>query len=189
MIVSIYLVYNSWNRKIDTNTTHIKITFYIIWYFEWFWSIKPAPLPCWGLHNLGKFLEPLHEITGRDAVVSCCGDIVGHFMLITNESRNLLSSNLNFSVLTLSMSLRYFGSELYNQGPNTFIAFSWRDCAGFLFVFYWITLCVTCLGCFLVSILCPIVPSIFGTMCCVIFQTYTQHLWREYNLCSSCLSQ
>ena len=39
-------------------------------------------------------------------------------------SRNLSSSNLNFSVLTLSMSLRYFGNELYYRGPNTVIAFS-----------------------------------------------------------------
>ena len=39
------------------------------------------------------------------------------------SSRNLSSSNLNFSVLTLSMSPRYFGYELYNRGPNTVIAF------------------------------------------------------------------
>ena len=32
--------------------------------------------------------------------------------------RNLLNSNLNFSVLTLSVSLRYFGNELYKQGPK-----------------------------------------------------------------------
>ena len=44
------------------------------------------------------------------------------------------------------MSLRYFGNELYNRGPNKVIAFSWRDCAGFLFVGYWITHCVPCLG-------------------------------------------
>ena len=36
-------------------------------------------------------------------------------------SRNLSSSNLNFSVLTLSMFLRYFGNELYNRRPNTVI--------------------------------------------------------------------
>ena len=40
------------------------------------------------------------------------------------SSRNLSSSNFNFSDLTLSMSLRYFGNELYNRGPNTVIAFS-----------------------------------------------------------------
>ena len=57
------------------------------------------------------------------------------------SSRNLSSSNLNFSVLTLSMSLRYFGNELYNRDLNTVIAFYWRDCAGFLFVWYWITHC------------------------------------------------
>ena len=87
-------------------------------------------------------------------------------------SRNLSSSNLNFSVWTLSMSLRYFGNKLYNRGPNIVVAFSWRDCAGFLFVGYWITHCVQFLGCFLVFIVCPIVPSIFRTICCVFFQIY-----------------
>ena len=53
-----------------------------------------------------------------------------------------------FQFLTLSMSLRYFGNELYNRGPNTVIAFSWRNFAGFLFLWYWITHCVPCLGYF-----------------------------------------
>ena len=80
----------------------------------------------------------------------------------------------NFSVLTLSMSLRYFGNELYNRFPNTVIAFSWRDCAGFLFVGYWIMHCVPCLRCFLVFIVCPIVPSIFQQI------TY----WDDYGRCT-----
>ena len=41
-----------------------------------------------------------------------------------------------------------------------------------LFVGYWITHCVPCLWCFLVFIVCSIVPSIFGTISCVIFQIY-----------------
>ena len=66
------------------------------------------------------------------------------------ELQNLLSSNLNFSVLTLSMYLRYFGNELYNRGPNTVtvIAFSWSHCAGFLFVGYWIKPVFHVLGAF-----------------------------------------
>ena len=86
------------------------------------------------------------------------------------------------------MSLRYFGNELYKRSPNTVNAFSWRDCAGFLFVGYWITHCVPCLGCFLVFILCPIVPSIFGTICfvctqynsmlCAVVPTFTASLER-----------
>ena len=88
-------------------------------------------------------LSPQMSELVEDAISSWCGDIVGHF-----------------------------GNELYNRDPNTVIAFSWRDCAGFLFVGYWITHCVSCLGCFLVFIACPIVPSIFGTICCVIFQIY-----------------
>ena len=110
------------------------------------------------------------------------------------SSRNLSSSNLNFSVLTLSTSLRYYGNELYNRGLNTVNAFSWRDCAGFLFIECWIKHCLSCPGCFVVFILCPIVPSIFGTICCVIFQIYiiierSLRLWRDYNLSSCSLSQ
>ena len=59
------------------------------------------------------------------------------------------------------MSLRYFGNELYKRGPNTVIAFSWRDCARFLFVGDWITHCVPYLGCFLVFILCPMSHQYF----------------------------
>ena len=61
----------------------------------------------------------------EDAIAYWCGDIVGYFWLIRNEiQKQLSSSNLNFSVLILSMSLGYFGNELYNRGPNTVIAFS-----------------------------------------------------------------
>ena len=35
--------------------------------------------------------------------------------------------------------------------------------------------CVPCLWCFLVSILCPIAPLIFGTICCGIFHIYNVH--------------
>ena len=60
----------------------------------------------------------------EDAVDACSSDIVGHFWLMRNELQKFLSSNLNLSVLTLLMSRRYFGNELYNRGPNTVIAFS-----------------------------------------------------------------
>ena len=117
-------------------------------------------------------LSPQMSELVEDAIASWCGDIVGHFWLIRNGVEKLVELKFEFSGLTLSMSLRYFGNELYNRSPNTVIAFSRRDCAGFLFVGYWITYCVPCLGCFLVFIVCPIVPSIFCTICCVIFQIY-----------------
>ena len=72
-----------------------------------FEAAKTAPWPSQGLHHCGKFLEPSDEWAGRGCY---CFLMRWH--------------NLNFSVLTLSMSLRYFGNELYNQGPNTVIAFS-----------------------------------------------------------------
>ena len=117
-------------------------------------------------------LSPQMSELVEDAIASWCGDKFDIFGWSGMVSGNLSSSNLNFSVLTLWMSLRYFGNELYNRGPNAVISFSWRDCAGFLFVGYWITRCVLCLGCFLAFIVWPIVPSIFGTICCVIFQIY-----------------
>ena len=57
---------------------------------------------------------------------------------------------MNFTGLTLSMSLRYFGNELYNRDLNTVIVYAVRACVGFLFVGY----CkrVPCLGWFVVSI-------------------------------------
>ena len=137
----------------------------------------------WDFTTSVNSLSPQMSELVEDAVASWCGDIVGHFWLSRMSPRNLSSSNLNFSVLTLSMSLRYFGNEMYKRGPNTVIVFSWKDCAGFLFVGYWITHCVPCHGCFMVFTLCPIVPSIFGTICCVIFQIYiiikrSRRLWR-----------
>ena len=152
-------------------------------------SINSESLCTWILGVVSKHLRLLHGRVGdfnisvnslssrmselvEDAVASWCGDKLGIFGWSVMSSRNLSSSNLKFSVLTLSMSLRYFGNDLYKRGPNTVIAFFWTDYAGFLFVGYWIMHCVPCLGYFLVFILCPIAPSIFGTICCVIFQIY-----------------
>ena len=69
----------------------------------------------------------------EDAVASCCGDIVGHYGIIRNELKKFTELKFEFFSVKLSMSLRYFGNELYNRGPNTVIAFSCRDFTGFLF--------------------------------------------------------
>ena len=166
--------------KTHKNSTDSKIKFYIVFIFFFLrYSLGVASKQLRLLHGrVGDSTTVVNSLSFQmselveDAIASWCGDIVGHFWLSGMVSRNLSSSNLIFSVLTLSMSLRYFGNELYKRGPNTVIAFSWRDCAGFLFVGYWITHCVPSLGCFLVFIVCQIVPSIFGTICCVIFQIY-----------------
>ena len=69
-------------------------------------------------------LEPSDESAGQGG---CCFllllTLLGIFGSSGMSSRNLLSSNFNFPVLTLLMSLRYFGDEVYNRGPNTVIAF------------------------------------------------------------------
>ena len=128
------------------------------------------------------------------AIATWWGDILGQFWLIRNELQKFVELKFEFFSFYTSMSLRYFGNKLYKRGPNTVIALSWRNCAGFHFLRYWIMHCVPYLGCFLVFILCSIVPSIFGTIWCVIFQIYkiihhSRHLWREYNFSSCSLSQ
>ena len=135
--------------------------------------IKTDPWPSRRLHHFGKFLEPSDEWAGRGCYCFLMRRHSWSFLTYQEWApETCRAKNLNFSVLTLLMSLRYFGNELYNRGPNTVIAFSSRDCAGFLFVRYWINHCFPCLGCFLVFIVCPIMPSIFGTVCCVILKIY-----------------
>ena len=110
-----------------------------------------------------------------DSTLSTCipGDnVMDSAELINSElkyhNRWLKSNQISISVdktKYMLLTLRCFGNELYNRGPNTVIAFSWRDCPVFLFVWYWITHCVPCIGCFL-RVLAPYA-------CCVIFQIYT----------------
>ena len=101
---------------------------------------------------------------------------VGSFGSSGMSSRDLSSSNLNFSVLALPMSLRCFINELYKRGPNTVIAVSWRDCAGFLFVGYWITHCVPCLWVFSGYYFVPHCPvNIWYQMLCYLWYIYIFH--------------
>ena len=69
-------------------------------------------------------LCPTMKLLVKDTVASCVGDTVGHFRPIRNEFQNLSSSILNFSVLTLSISLSYLGRELSKRSPNAVIVFS-----------------------------------------------------------------
>ena len=80
-----------------------------------FEAAKTAPWPSLGLHHFGKLFEPSDELAGQ----RCCCFLMwyyswAYFGPSGMSSLNLSSSNLNFSVLTLSMSLRYFGNELHN---------------------------------------------------------------------------
>ena len=87
--------------------------------------------------------------------------------------RNWSSFNWKFSILTLLMSIVVIYPTSYtNQTKHTVIEFSWRDCAGFLFVVFSITHCVLCLGWFLFFLFVPSVLSLFGTINFVILQIY-----------------
>ena len=70
-------------------------------------------------------LSPQMSELVEDAIAFWCGNIVGHFCWSGMVPRNLLSSNLNFSI---SISLRYFGNKLYKRSPHTVIAFSCGLC-------------------------------------------------------------
>ena len=127
-----------------------------------------------GLHHCGKFLEPSDEWAGRGCYCFLMRwhSVVGHFRMVRNDVEKLVELKFEFSILTLSMSLRYFGNELYNRGPNTVIAFSWRDCAGFLFVEYWTTHCVSYLGCFLIFFVPNCAINIWHRMLCYLPNIY-----------------
>ena len=74
---------------------------------------------------------------------------------------------------------------MYKRGPNRVIAYSWRDCAGFLNPGDWmflnsITRCVPCLVWIQVFILVLIVASIFSTICCVVLKIHTSVFNETY---------
>ena len=120
----------------------------------------------------------------EDAVTSWCGDIVGHFSLIRNELKKFVEPKfLPFwcSVLTLLMSVIFWQRVVQPRPKYSYCIFL----KGLCWVSVcWIlnkTHCVPCLGCFLVFILCPVVPSIFGIICCVILQIYTHYTQNNFN--------
>ena len=105
----------------------------------------------------------------EDAVASRYSDVVGYFGSSGMSSKNLSCSNLNFSVLKVSVSQIFWQRVVQTRPKYSYCIFLKGLC--------WVSVCwilnnVPCLWCFLVFILCPTVSSIFGTICCVIFQIY-----------------
>ena len=97
---------------------------------------------------------------------------VGHFWLIRNKLQKFVELKFEFfSFNTFDVS-QIFWQRVVQTRPKYSYCIFLKGLAGFLFVGYWITHCVPCLVCFLVFIVCPIVPSIFGTICCIIIQIY-----------------
>ena len=82
------------------------------------------------------------------------------------SSRNLSSSNLNFSVLTLSMSLRYFGNKLYKRGRKY-------------------SYCIFLKGLCWVSV-CWILNSALRSMSWVFSGLPTTNLQQFYFVCKNC---
>ena len=101
-------------------------------------------------------LSPQMSELVEDAFASWCGDIVRIFShQYCKDLQKFVELKFEiFSLNTFDVS-QIFWQRVVQTNPNTVIAFSWRDCAGFLFVEYWITHCVPCLGCFLVFIFVP----------------------------------
>ena len=69
-------------------------------------------------------LSPRWDSRSRMLLLLAAVTYLGILGSLGMSSRNLLSVNFNFSVFTLSMSLRYLSKELYSHGPNKVIAFS-----------------------------------------------------------------
>ena len=88
-----------------------------------FKAVQPTPwsetLP------FSRFIQPYDGLADQGC---CCFLTLTYILLLGNSCKNLLSSNLNFSVLTLLMSLRYLCNELYKHGPSMVIPFSWMYC-------------------------------------------------------------
>ena len=106
------------------------ITYFDTW--SGFEAAKTVPWPSRGLTHFDKFLEPSDEWAGRGW---CCFLWWHSWAFFSDQEWTLETCRAKiwiFPVLKLSMSSRYFGNESYNRSPNTVIALSWRDCAGFL---------------------------------------------------------
>ena len=134
-----------------------------------FEAAKTAPWPSWGLHHHGKFLEPSDEWTGRGC---CCFLMRWHsWAFLAHQEWALEFVELKFeffSFKTFDVS-QIFCQRVVKPWPKYSYSILLK---GLCWVsVYWIldNARVPCLGCFLFFILCPIVPSIFGTICCVIF--------------------
>ena len=145
--------------------------------------------------TLVNSLSPQMSELVEDAVASWCANIVGHFWLIRNEFQKFAELKFEFfSFNTFDVS-DILATSSVNRGPNTVIAFSWRDCARFLFVGYWITHCVPCLGVFSGFYIVPhCAINIWHHMLCYLtniynYITFTASLRRECNLSSRSLSQ
>ena len=112
-------------------------------------------------------LSPQMSELVEDAVAFWCGDIVGQFWLIRNELQKFVELKFEFfSFNTFDVS-EIFWQRVVQRGPNTVIAFSWRDC--------WILNNALCSMSWMFSVF-SFVPhcaiNISGTICCVIFQIY-----------------
>ena len=116
-------------------------------------------------------LSPQMSELVEDAVGSWCGHIVGHFWLIMQEWA-LKKFRAQIWIFQFEH-FRCLSDILVRSCTNEAKYSYWIFLKGLCWVSgYWITHCVPCLGFFCFFIVCPIVPSIFGAICCVIFQIY-----------------
>ena len=152
-----------------------------------FEAAKPAPWPSRGLHQLGKFLEPSSGIVGRGC---CCFFLRWQscaFWAHKEWALEICRVKLEFfSFNTFDVS-RIFWQRVVQPRPKHSYCMHFLE--GIVLGFFCFGILCSCHRCFPVSILCPIVPLIFDTICYVTFQIYIKrprHLWREYNmsLCS-----
>ena len=130
--------------------------------------------------TLVNSLSPQMRLLVEDAIASCCGDIAGHFWLIRNEHQKFVERKFEFFSFNAFDVSQIFWQLVVQPRPKHSYCIFLKGLCWFLFVGYLITHSVPWLGCFLVSILFPILPSIFGNICCVIFHIYV-YIYITFN--------
>ena len=121
--------------------------------------------------TLVNSLSPQMSELVEDAVASCCDDIDGHFGLIRKEPEKSVELKLEFFSFNTSMSQIFWPRVVQPRPKYSYCIFLKGLC--------WVSVCrvlnntlCSMSWVFFVFILCLIVPLIFGTICCAIFQIY-----------------
>ena len=121
--------------------------------------------------TLVNSLSPQMSELVYDAIASWC-DIVWHFWLIRNELRKLFELKFEFfSFNTFDVS-QIFWQRVVQPRPNYSYCIHLKGSCSVSVCWILNNALRSMSWMFSGFIVCPIVPSIFGTICCVIFQTY-----------------
>ena len=140
---------------------------YPITWFSWsgLEAFTPAPWPSLALHLPFKFLDLYDEIAGQGCYCFLLRWDSWAFWAHRKRVLEIYRAQIwIFQFYTFDVYQIFRRWVTQSRPKKCYIAISWRDWAGFLFLEYSITYCVSCLGSFLFFLLFAICTSIFGTM-------------------------